>query len=45
MTIKLHVDDISLSFGGIKALQTVGFEVNEGELFAVIGPKIGRAHV
>lgn len=38
MTIKLHVDDISLSFGGIKALQTVGFEVNEGELFAVIGP-------
>ena len=38
MTVKLHVDDISLSFGGIKALQNVGFEVKEGELFAVIGP-------
>jgi len=38
MSVKLHVDDISLRFGGIKALQNVGFEVNEGELFAVIGP-------
>lgn len=38
MSVKLHVDDISLSFGGIKALQNVGFDVNEGELFAVIGP-------
>lgn len=38
MTVKLHVDDISLNFGGIKALQAVGFEVNDGELFAVIGP-------
>ncbi|MGJ3240134.1 MAG: ABC transporter ATP-binding protein [Anaerolineae bacterium] len=38
MTVKLHVDDISLSFGGIKALQEVGFTVNDGELFAVIGP-------
>lgn len=38
MTVKLHVDDISLSFGGIKALQNVSFEVHEGEIFAVIGP-------
>lgn len=38
MTVKLRVDDVSLSFGGIKALQNVGFEVNEGEIFAVIGP-------
>lgn len=38
MTVKLRVDDVSLSFGGIKALQDVGFEVNEGEIFAVIGP-------
>lgn len=38
MAVKLHVDDISLSFGGIKALENVGFEVKEGELFAVIGP-------
>ncbi len=38
MPVKLHVDDISLSFGGIKALQNVGFKVNEGEIFSVIGP-------
>lgn len=38
MPIKLHVNDISLSFGGIKALQNVDFKVNEGEIFAVIGP-------
>ena len=36
--IKLHVNDISLSFGGIKALQHVDFKVYEGEIFAVIGP-------
>ncbi|MEO1288968.1 MAG: ABC transporter ATP-binding protein [Chloroflexota bacterium] len=38
MVTKLHVDNISLSFGGIKALQNVGFEVEEGQLFSVIGP-------
>lgn len=38
MPVKLHVNDISLSFGGIKALQHVDFKVNEGEIFAVIGP-------
>lgn len=38
MSVKLHVDNISLNFGGIKALQNVGFKVNEGEIFAVIGP-------
>jgi len=35
---KLHVDHISLNFGGIKALQDVDFKVNEGEILAVIGP-------
>ncbi|MEM9954758.1 MAG: ABC transporter ATP-binding protein [Chloroflexota bacterium] len=38
MVTKLHVDNISLSFGGIKALQNVGFKVEEGQLFSVIGP-------
>ncbi|MYE25871.1 MAG: ABC transporter ATP-binding protein [Chloroflexi bacterium] len=38
MSVKLHVDKISLSFGGIKALQDVEFEINSGEIFAVIGP-------
>lgn len=38
MTVKLHIDDVSLSFGGIRALQHVSFKVDEGSIFAVIGP-------
>ncbi len=38
MPVKLHVDRISLRFGGIKALQDVEFRVSAGEIFAVIGP-------
>jgi branched-chain amino acid transport system ATP-binding protein len=34
----LHVEDISLSFGGIRALQNVGFQVQNGEIFSIIGP-------
>lgn len=34
----LHVENISLSFGGIKALQNVDFEVKQGEILAIIGP-------
>lgn len=36
--IKLQVDDISLSFGGIKALQHISFGVRDGEIMSVIGP-------
>ena len=38
MSIKLHVDNISLSFGGIKALQNISFDVRDGEILSVIGP-------
>ena len=34
----LQVDDISLRFGGVTAIDSVSFEVREGELFAIIGP-------
>jgi branched-chain amino acid transport system ATP-binding protein len=34
----LEVDDVSLSFAGIKALTGVSFQVQQSELFAVIGP-------
>lgn len=34
----LHVQSISLSFGGIKAIQNVDFEVKRGEILAIIGP-------
>ena len=36
--IKLAVESISLRFGGIHALQEVGFRVYEGDILAVIGP-------
>lgn len=36
--VMLHVDHISLSFGGIKAIQNVNFEVQRGEILAIIGP-------
>jgi len=38
MPVKLHVEKISLSFGGIKALNDVEFQIEAGEIFAVIGP-------
>jgi branched-chain amino acid transport system ATP-binding protein len=34
----LEVRDLSLQFGGIKALQAVGVSIAEGETLAVIGP-------
>jgi branched-chain amino acid transport system ATP-binding protein len=35
---KLHVNTISLSFGGIRALQHIEFAARQGEILAVIGP-------
>jgi len=32
------VDDISRSYGSVKALESVSFEVPKGELFGFIGP-------
>jgi len=34
----LEVDNISLGFGGVKALSNVGFTVHEYEILAIIGP-------
>lgn len=34
----LKVDDMSIRFGGVKALQNVGIEVEEGTIHALIGP-------
>ena len=34
----LRVVDVGLSFGGIRALDRVGFAVRRGEIFALIGP-------
>ncbi len=32
------VDNLSISFGGIKALQDINFIMEEGEIFSIIGP-------
>ena len=32
------VENISIAFGGVKALNNVSFEVNDGEVFTIIGP-------
>ncbi|NDL56272.1 ABC transporter ATP-binding protein [Phytoactinopolyspora mesophila] len=34
----LEVDDLTLRFGGMTAIDQVGFTVDDGELFAIIGP-------
>ncbi len=34
----LRVQDIGITFGGVKAVDGVSFSVNEGEIFAIIGP-------
>jgi branched-chain amino acid transport system ATP-binding protein len=34
----LKINDISLSFGGVKALTEVNFDVKEGEILSIIGP-------
>lgn len=36
--VVLDVDNISLAFGGVKAIQEVSFNVREGEVRAIIGP-------
>lgn len=37
MTV-LELENVSLSFGGLKAIQDLSFRVEEGEIVAVIGP-------
>ena len=36
--ILLSVDHISLSFGGVRALEDINFDIRQKELFAIIGP-------
>jgi branched-chain amino acid transport system ATP-binding protein len=34
----LKIENLSISFGGIMALHDISFEVNKGEIYAIIGP-------
>ena len=36
--VMLQVQDVSLSFGGVKAIQGVSFDIRKGEIRAIIGP-------
>lgn len=36
--VLLKVDDVSLAFGGVKALDGVSFDIRRGEIRAIIGP-------
>ncbi|MFK5980127.1 MAG: ABC transporter ATP-binding protein [Rhizobiaceae bacterium] len=36
--VLLHVDNISLSFGGVKAITDISFDIKKGEIRAIIGP-------
>ena len=35
---KIRIDNLSLSFGGVKALIDVGIDIRENEILAIIGP-------
>ena len=36
--VKIRIDHLSLSFGGVKALTDISIDVKEGEILAIIGP-------
>ncbi|MGD9118739.1 MAG: ABC transporter ATP-binding protein [Dehalococcoidia bacterium] len=36
--VKLHIDSLSLSFGGVKALSDLSLDIRDNEILAIIGP-------
>jgi ABC-type phosphonate transport system ATPase subunit len=40
--VMLKVDNVSLSFGGVKAISDISFDILKGEIRAIIGPERGR---
>ncbi len=36
--VRLHVESVSLSFGGVKALAEVSLDIRDNEILAIIGP-------
>ena len=36
--VKLRIDDLSLSFGGVRALTEVSLDIRDSEILAIIGP-------
>jgi branched-chain amino acid transport system ATP-binding protein len=40
MNILLKVKDLSIAFGGLKAVDNLSFEMNHGEIYGIIGPNV-----
>ena len=38
MSVLLEAHDISISFGGIRAVQNLSFQIQRGEVLGLIGP-------
>ena len=38
MTALMQIDDVSMEFGGLRALSDIDIEIAEGEIFGLIGP-------
>jgi len=36
--VKLRIDNLSLSFGGVSALADVSMDIRDNEILAIIGP-------
>ena len=36
--VKVNIENLSLSFGGVKALDNVSIDIYENEILAIIGP-------
>ena len=36
--VKIRIEDLSLSFGGVKALIDVSLDIRDNEILAIIGP-------
>ena len=36
--VKLRIDNLSLSFGGVRALVDVSLDIKDNEILAIIGP-------
>ena len=36
--VKIRIDNLSLSFGGVHALDEVSADIRDGEIQAIIGP-------
>ena len=36
--VKLRIDNLSLEFGGVRALNEVSLDIRDNEILAVIGP-------